>query len=242
MERGEWAWKRMMMKEMVWSVAAIVVSFMAIIIWQKLWLKPRRIRSILEKQGIRGPTPSFPMGNLSEIKHIQSQFSNLSSSTSHPEHWFHSLFPFLQQWRKQYGSTFMYTTGHKQHLYVGDPKFLKELNRIKTWDLGKPTEMSKNVKSLFGSGIIRANGPHWSFQRNLIAPQFHLSKIQNMVDFVEESTKAIMRKWESIIEESGGKMAEIIIDNDMKELTGDIISKNWMDNPVSMLKHNSISA
>ena len=53
------------------------------------------------------------------------------------------------------------------------------------------------------------------------------NNLQNMVDFMEESTKEIMKKWERIIEESdgGGKMAEIVIDNYMKELTGDIISK-----------------
>ncbi|XP_028776373.1 cytochrome P450 714A1-like [Neltuma alba] len=226
MEGGEWVWQwQATSKEMVLSVAAIVVSFMVLIIWKNLWLKPRRIRSILEKQGIKGPKPSFPLGNLSEIKRIQSQFSNISSSSQQAEQWFHSLFPFLQHWRKQYGATFMYSTGHRQHLYVGDPKLLKELNRIKTWDLGRPTYISKPLKPLLGSGIFRVNGPHWFFQRNLIAPQFYLSKIQNMVDFMEESTREIMRKWERIIEESGGKMAEIVIDNDMKELTADIISK-----------------
>ncbi|XP_054782556.1 cytochrome P450 714A1-like [Prosopis cineraria] len=226
MEGGECAWQWQNGKEMVWPVAAIVVSLMVLMIWEKLWLKPQRIRSVLQKQGIRGPTPSFPLGNLSEIKRIQSQFStNNLSSSSQPEQWFHSLFPFLQHWRKQYGATFMYSTGHRQHLYVGDPKLLKELNRIKTWDLGRPTYISKPLKPLLGSGIFRVNGPHWSFQRNLVAPQFYLSKIQNMVDFMEDSTKEIMRKWERIIEKSGGKMAEIVIDNDMKELTADIISK-----------------
>ncbi|XP_054814073.1 cytochrome P450 714A1-like [Prosopis cineraria] len=224
MEGGGWAWQ-WSMKEMGWSVAAIVVSFMAMIICEKLLLKPIRIRSILEKQGITGPTPSFPSGNLSEIKHIQSQFSYLSSSSQLSEQWFHSLYPFIQRWSKQYGATFMYSTGHKQHLHAGDPKLLKELNWMKTWDLGKPTQLGRHLKPMLGSGILTANGPHWSFQRNLIAPQFHLSKIQNMVCFMEESTMEIMRKWERIIGESGGKMAEIMIDNDMKELTGDIISK-----------------
>ena len=47
-----------------------------------------------------------------------------------------------------------------------------------------------------------------------------------MVYFMEESTREIMRKWERIIEESGGgETTEIVIDNDMKELTADIISK-----------------
>ncbi|KAI9108116.1 hypothetical protein K1719_020989 [Acacia pycnantha] len=225
MEGGEWVWQwQIITKEMVLSMAAIVVSFMVAIIWKNMWLKPQRIRLVLQNQGIKGPKPSFLLGNLSEIKRIQSQFSNISSS-SQAEEWFHSLFPFLQHWRKQYGATFMYSTGHRQHLYVGDPKLLKELNRIRTLDLGRPTYVTKALKPLLGAGIFRVNGPHWSFQRNLIAPQFYLSKIKNMVDFMEESTREIMRKWERIIEESGGKTAEIVIDNEMKEITADIISK-----------------
>ncbi|KAK4268366.1 hypothetical protein QN277_025034 [Acacia crassicarpa] len=225
MEGGEWVWQwQIITKEMVLSMAAIVASFMVVIIWKNMWLKPHRIRSVLQNQGIKGPKPSFLLGNLSEIKRIQSQFSNMSSS-SQAEQWFHSLFPFLQQWRKQYGATFMYSTGHRQHLYVGDPKLVKELNRIRTLDLGRPTYITKALKPLLGGGIFRVNGPHWSFQRNLIAPQFHLSKIKNMVDFMEESTREIIRKWERIIEESGGKTAEIVIDNEMKEVTADIISK-----------------
>ncbi|XP_054782760.1 cytochrome P450 714A1-like [Prosopis cineraria] len=228
MEGGEEAWYWQMKKEIVWSVSAIVVSFMILIIWEKLWLKPQRIRSVLQKQGITGPSPSFPFGNLSQIKRIQSHFfnNNSLSSSSQPEQWFPSLFPFLQQWRKQYGSTFVFSTGHIQHLYIGDPKLIKELNRAKPMDLGRPTYIFKPLKPLLGSGILTVNGPPWSFQRNLIAPEFSLLKIQNMVDFMEESTKEIMRKWERIIEESGvKKMAEIVIDDYMKDLTADIISK-----------------
>lgn len=223
MEGGEEAWQ-WQMKEMVWSVAAIAISCTVLIIWQKLWLKPQRIRSVLHKQGITGPTGSFLLGNLSEIQKIQSQISNLSSS-SIPDQWVHSLFPFLHQWRKQYGPIFLYSTGNKQHLYVGDPGLLKELNLTRSLDLGRPSYLSKALKPMLGYGIIRANGHNWSFQRNLIAPQFFISKIQNMVGFMQESTKEIMRKWERCITESGGKAAEIVIDDDLKALTADVICK-----------------
>ncbi|XP_028776302.1 cytochrome P450 714A1-like [Neltuma alba] len=223
MEGGEevWQWQ---IKKMAWSVTTVVISCTVLILWKKLWSKPRRIRSVLHKQGITGPTPSFLLGNLSEIQKIQSQFSNLSSS-SLPDQWFHSLFPFLHQWRKQYGPIFLYSTGNKQHLYVGDPELLKELNLTRSLDLGKPSYLSKALKPMLGYGITRANGEYWSLQRNIIAPQFFLSKIQNMVDFMEESTKEIMRKWERCITESGGKIAEIVIDDDLKAITADVICK-----------------
>ncbi|XP_054817829.1 cytochrome P450 714A1-like [Prosopis cineraria] len=226
MEGGEEAWQ-WQTEKIFWSVIAIVVSFLVLTILEKLWLKIQRIRSVLHKQGITGPTPSFPWGNLSEVQRIQSHYSNLSSS-SFPissDQWFSFLFPYLQQWRKQYGPTYLYFIRSKQHLYVGDPELLKELNLTRSLDLGKSPTMSKVVKPLLGDGILMANGQYWSFQRNIIAPQFFLSKIQNMVAMIEESTREIMRKWERCIGESGGKMAEIVIDNDLKALTTDVICK-----------------
>ena len=135
MEGGEglwlWQWQEIIRKEMVLAVAAIVVSLMVMKIWKKLWLEPQRIRSLLKKQGISGPKPSFPLGNIPEIKRIQSHSSNNISSSSHQpdEQWFPSLFPFLQHWRKLYGKNHCiflvisfffdnFVFGHLYHMHI----------------------------------------------------------------------------------------------------------------------------
>lgn len=46
-----------------------------------------------------------------------------------------------------------------------------------------------------------------------------------MVDYMEESTLAVIRKWESLITESKEGIAEIVLDADVKFLTADVISK-----------------
>ncbi|KAI9107939.1 hypothetical protein K1719_020812 [Acacia pycnantha] len=45
-------------------------------------------------------------------------------------------------------------------------------------NLGRPTYVFKPLKPLLGSGILTVNGAPWYFQRNLIAPEFSLFKIQ----------------------------------------------------------------
>lgn len=218
---GQWQFHpERMVKEICWSVLFIVVCSV-IILFEKVWLRPQRIRSVLRKQGIRGPKPSFPYGNISEMQRIHHQ---PPVSVNSLDKWVSSIFPYFHVWKQQYGSIYMYSTGTKQHLYVDRPHFIKDFNLHTSLDLGRPSYLTKTLKPMLGNGILRANGQQWAFQRNLIAPEFFLSKIKNMVDLMEESAMAIIRNWESRIKSEGGT-AEIVIDEDLKTLTADIISK-----------------
>ncbi|KAK7266926.1 hypothetical protein RIF29_19587 [Crotalaria pallida] len=218
---GQWQFSERVVKEICWSALLIVVCSV-IILCKKLWLGPQRIRSMIQKQGISGPKPSFPFGNIWEMQRIHHQPPESANAF---DRWFYSVFPYFHTWKQQYGSIFMYSTGTKQHLYVENPELIKEMNMHTSFDLGRPLYLNKILRPMLGSGILRVNGLEWNFQRNLIGPHFFLSKIKNMVGLMEESAMAIIRKWEDRIAESEGGMAEIAIDQDMKVLTADIISK-----------------
>ena len=71
-----------------------------------LVLKPKRLRSILRKQGIRGPPPSFLIGNIGDMKKIVSSASKAQQKGEQAiTHNFSSaVFPFLDEWRKSYGN------------------------------------------------------------------------------------------------------------------------------------------
>lgn len=212
--------------EIWWSVVLIGVCSVLIRICHEFWLKPRRIRSTVWRQGIRGPQPSFPYGNIHEMHNIQSSIIN-SPSHAQPvsENWIHSIFPYLQQWRQQYGPVYMYSTGSKQHLYVSQPELLRELGLHTSLDLGRPSYLAEAFQPLLGDGIIRANGNNWAYQRKLIAPEFFLNKVKNMLGVMEQSTIAMMKTWENRIIESEGGVADMIIDEDLKSLSADIISR-----------------
>ncbi|PQQ09439.1 cytochrome P450 714A1 [Prunus yedoensis var. nudiflora] len=195
---------------------------------KEMWLKPARIRSVLWRQGIRGPAPSFIFGNVSDEGDSIQQYQHQSETIwwLNVEHnWVPSFFPYLQQWEQQYGQVYMYSTGSKQHLYVSDPKLLRELKLHNSLDLGRPTYLSKPMQPLLGDSVIRANGEEWAYQKKLIAPEFFLDKVKGMVGLMEESTKAIIKTWESRILESEEGIVDITIDEDLKSLSADIISR-----------------
>ncbi|KAF1877692.1 hypothetical protein Lal_00040410 [Lupinus albus] len=219
---GQWQFHpERMVKEICYS-ALLIVLCTVIILCQKLWLRPRRIRSVLQKQGISGPTPSFPFGNISEMQRIHHEPPESANAF---DKWFYSIFPYFHTWKQQYGPVYMYSTGTKQHLYLENPEVIKDMNLHTSLDLGRPSYLTKVLKPMLGSGILRVNGLEWSFQRNLIGPEFFLSKIKNMVDLMEESAMGIIGKWEGRIAENEDGIVEIVIEEDMKILIADIISK-----------------
>lgn len=69
------------------------------------FLKPRRLRSKIEKHGIKGPVPSLLYGNIPEMKRIiQLQKPMDKKSPEKLLHaWFSFVFPHLEQWRNEYG-------------------------------------------------------------------------------------------------------------------------------------------
>ena len=73
-----------------------------------LILKPRRLRSKLQKQGIQGPPPSFLFGNLLEMRKAVSQVPKPSQGEQGIVHNCSSfLFPSLEKWTQQYGIIFI---------------------------------------------------------------------------------------------------------------------------------------
>ncbi|XP_050213076.1 cytochrome P450 714A1-like [Mercurialis annua] len=209
--------------------AVMVVGFFILVknVLNEIWLKPRRIRSMLLRQGITGPKPSSIFsGNLQELQNIQSSADkNYHSSYSHtglPS--VSSIFPYLHQWAKQYGSIYMYSTANKQHLYVAKPDVIKALNLNKSMDLGRPKYLSTTTQPLLGNGVVRANGPHWAHQRKIIAPEFFLHKAKHMLGLMEESTMELIKAWDSQVKEQGG-VADLSVDKDLKSVSADIISR-----------------
>lgn len=92
-------------------------------------LKPERLRSKLRKQGIRGPRPSFLLGNVGALKKTQSLDSKAQQGEQPTTHNCSSIiFPFLDQWTKQYGDNIRGFRFQPSHIHdVSDWFFLKAL-------------------------------------------------------------------------------------------------------------------
>ncbi|KAJ4832519.1 hypothetical protein Tsubulata_800077 [Turnera subulata] len=215
--------------EAFWCLAIIGMCSFVIQVCNKMWIKPRRIRSLLLKQGIRGPRPSsFFYGNIQEMQGIQSMAMEKARSQSQNQsishNWVQYLFPHFLEWSQQYGPLYMYSTANKQHLYVGRPELIKELHHHKSLGLGKPAYLAKALEPMLGDGVANVNGPYWAHQRKVIAPEFFIHKVKHMTGIMEECTIRMIRGWERRVAIGGG-VADITIDEDLRTLSADIISK-----------------
>ncbi|KAM3323131.1 cytochrome [Capsicum chacoense] len=201
-----------------------------------LHLHPRKLRSKLQSQGIKGPSPSsFLYGNLLDINKIQLQNQKQPSQetnnqeleeNSYPlQHtWPSTVFPHIKQWQIQYGSVFMYSAGTIQILCVTDVEMMKEISQSTSLNLGKPSYLSRDHGPLLGQGIFSSNGPYWAHQRKTIAPEFYLNKVKEMVKLMVESTSKMIESWDEKTRNSEGKL-DVKVDDDLKSLTADIISR-----------------
>lgn len=76
------------------------------------------------------------------------------------------------------GPIFLYSTGNILLLYVSNPELVKEISLYKSLDLGKPSNMQKERKPLFGNGILTSNGSVWAYQRKIIGPELFMDKVK----------------------------------------------------------------
>ncbi|CAL0319599.1 unnamed protein product [Lupinus luteus] len=230
--------------KLVSSLAIVGIFSWILYVYGNMWLKIQRVRMKLQKQGIKGPPPSFLHGNLPDMQRIQAQASNIAkaSNINHSVDQFlahdytATLFPYFEHWRKQYGLLYTYSTGMKQHLYVNQPELVRELNQCITLDLGKPTYITNKLAPLLGNGILRANGLSWAHQRKLVSAEFFMDKVKGMVGLMIESAQPLLKKWEQISEGQGGGTAEVKVDEDLRELSADVISRVCFGHSYSMGK------
>ncbi|XP_034708551.1 cytochrome P450 714C2-like [Vitis riparia] len=211
---------------MIVSVVLGGVVGLFIYLYNTLILNPKRLQLRLGKQGIRGPSPSFLVGNIPQIKRIQTQKAHSTTPKHVPiaHDWYCTLFAYIEQWRNQYGAMFTYSSGNTQLLCITDPEMVKQISLCTSLKLGKPAYMLKERKPMFGEGIISSSGHIWAYQKKVIAPELYLDKVKGMVDLMVVSTSSMLRSWESRIDKEGG-IAEIKVDEYLRNSTADVISR-----------------
>nr|QNS30016.1 cytochrome P450 [Nothapodytes nimmoniana] len=212
------------------SLAACGFTWLLLQLCYTWLLKPKRLRAKLQAQGIRGPSPSCLYGNIPEMTKIQLQTRSTEIATCHLKDikiihdWADIVFSHIERWRNEYGPIFMYSAGCMQVLCITDPKMVKEVSTYTGLNFGKPSYLSKDRGPLLGHGILSSSGLYWVHQRKIIAPEFYIDKVKGMLNLMVESTFTMLKSWEREVEKGGG-MTEIKVDDDLRRLSADIISK-----------------
>ena len=106
---------------MVFAAASVLLGQL----YHALVLKPKRIRSKLRRQGIKGPSPVFFYGNIPEMKsiHLQTRSMAATNSDELSHAWPAAVFPHLQQWRNEYGTSCKFLALFLLHLCSSCIKF-----------------------------------------------------------------------------------------------------------------------
>ncbi|KAK6234485.1 Cytochrome P450 - like 10 [Theobroma cacao] len=208
-------------------LALVLLAFFGLLVrlYNGLVVKPTKLRARLGRQGIKGPPPTLLLGNIQEIKKAQSNVVKTPSTQPPATHNCAALlFPFFEQWRRQYGQVFVFSLGNTQILFVTQPDAVREITTCTSLSLGKPSYQHKERGPLLGQGILTSNGTVWAHQRKILAPELYMDKVKGMMNLIIESTFTLLNSWKSRIEAKGG-LADIKIDEYMRSFSGDVISR-----------------
>lgn len=120
------------------SAVALAIAFLLGHLYKTVWLKCETMRRKLRMQGIKGPPPSILYGNLPEMQKIQANAAKPSSTGLASDIVAHdytsTLFPYFEQWRKEYGKLPFWppTKKKKKRLYINF-KFINMLLSLRWW-------------------------------------------------------------------------------------------------------------
>ncbi|XP_019449654.1 PREDICTED: cytokinin hydroxylase-like [Lupinus angustifolius] len=183
------------------------------------WVSPNQTLQKLKRCGFGGPPPSFPLGNIKEMK--KTSFGSSIVNLTQDIH--STVSPYFSAWQKSYGKVFIYWVGAEPFLYIADPEFLKKMSTevlAKTW--GKPDVFRKDRYPMFGNGLVMAEGDKWVSHRHVIAPAFSPVNLKAMTNMMIESSSNMVDRWVSRIN-SGTH--EIDVEKELIANAGEIIAR-----------------
>ncbi|MBA0588283.1 cytokinin hydroxylase [Gossypium raimondii] len=206
-----------------------MVAFLVYLLLRLLfscWILPIRAYRKIKKNGFEGPTPSFPLGNITDMKNTKNYVNDSSlRSSAAISHDLHStVFPYFARWQKTHGKVFIYWLGTEPFLYIAEPEFLKKMSSGvlgKNW--GKPSVFRRDRKAMFGrSGLVMVEGEDWVRHRHVITPAFSPANLKAMASLMVEPATNMLNRWTTLI--SCGK-AEIDVEREITTTAGEIIAR-----------------
>ncbi|KAK9742502.1 hypothetical protein RND81_03G177400 [Saponaria officinalis] len=206
------------------SIVIIIISWLIRKGYETIsfyWLSPRRIKKIMEKQGVRGPKPRPLLGNLLEMSSLVASSTSMDMpSISHDI--VARLLPHYLLWSRKYGKRYIYWHGFEPRMCLTDPGMIKELLTKYNPMSGKSWLQQQGSKNFIGSGLLMANGDSWYHQRHIVSPAFMADKLKSYAGHVVECTNSMLQSLRNNIEL---RENEVEIGELMTGLTADIISR-----------------
>ncbi|XP_010444831.1 PREDICTED: cytokinin hydroxylase-like [Camelina sativa] len=227
---------------MFFNVSVVVLCLVFFKLFLRCWILPVRTQKKLRDNGFLGPQPSFPLGNLNDMKKLKmaSLMVDNSKSSTIINHDIHSIaLPHFARWQQDYGKVFVYWLGIEPFVYVADPEFLSVMSKGvlgKSW--GKPNVFKKDREPMFGTGLVMVEGDDWTRHRHIITPAFAPLNLKAMTNMMVESISNMLDRW-TIQINSGNP--EFDMESEIIGTAGEIIAKTSFgvtgENGVQVLKN-----
>jgi cytokinin trans-hydroxylase len=200
-------------------IVGAVSEFFKVYVWD-----PRRIRSFMERQGVKGPPPSFMVGNLMAIANLQEEeTADDMESLSHDI--VGRLLPHYVKYSRIYGKQFILWWGVEARLTVLQPEQIKEILSSKySYSYGKSHLQQKGNRDFIGKGLLMANGEAWTHQRRIVAPAFHSDKLKGHVTYMVDSAAQMLQHFDEILRKGNGP-SEVEVGEHLSRLAADIIAR-----------------
>ncbi|KAI3862635.1 hypothetical protein MKX03_001613 [Papaver bracteatum] len=218
------------------AVGLLILSSVVVVIYS-CWISPILAHRKLKKNGFKGPPPTFPLGNIAEMRKMVADKTRLIVLPSDDQsldisHDIHSIvLPYFARWNGFYGKVFIYWLGTEPFLYISDPEFIKLMSsRVLSKNWGKPRVFKEDRKPMFGNnGVVMIEGEDWVHNRNIITPAFSPSNLKAMSNVMVDSATTMLDHWSNILE-SNNRKHEIDVHNDITKMTAEIIAKTSFGN------------
>ncbi|KAH7852239.1 hypothetical protein Vadar_022374 [Vaccinium darrowii] len=189
------------------------------------FLTPRRIKKIMENQGVSGPKPRFLTGNIMDMaclvsKHTSKDMDLISHDIVG------RLLPHFLTWSQAYGKRFIYWHGMEPRMCLTETELIKELLSRYSKKAGKSWLQQEGSKHFIGRGLLMANGDDWHHQRHIVAPAFMGDKLKGYAGSMVDCTSQMLQSLHDAVELG---QTEFEIGEYMSRLTAHIISRTEFD-------------
>lgn len=100
-----------MVVKVLLSLCCVGACCLALYLYYIVWVVPQRVLAEFRRQGISGPRPSFPYGNLADVREAVTTMKAARATSArrggggHIVHDYRpAVLPFYEKWRKEHGA------------------------------------------------------------------------------------------------------------------------------------------
>ncbi|CAK9259837.1 unnamed protein product [Sphagnum jensenii] len=186
----------------------------------KLVITPLRIKRIMNRQGVKGPSGYWVLGNILEMVKIRQAEANKDMKTGDYNIMSH-VQPYEAQNCQAYGKMHMWWLGWQATIRIANLDLIKQVLAKDVFTM--PQIQFKFLSELIGKGLVTTNGEEWALHRQIVNPAFHQGKLKAMVSIMEKCASSMANEWEEKVKDGGG-CVELEVSHYMANVTADIIA------------------